>query len=545
MRRLATIVFAALCFAAPAIVWSQTSAPVWYLLNAPEGSVITANGPITLRYGQVVSTCDIEMSSGPCSGVAPGSPSPEAWTAPQTFNPAPGSTTVTVIVSTTTFNDDPLPGVYKTVEIQEQSTVQNITVNGQQITVPALTTSSWYLLNAPDGSVITANGPITLRYGQVASTCVIGTSSGPCSGVAPGSPTPEAWSAPQTFSPAPGSTTVTVIVSTTTFNDDPLPGVYKTVEIQEQPTVQNITVNGQQITVPALTTLSICQLTATQTSITFPNTTVGYTDSSVASIANNCSTTITVTSVQILGPYTASGFATPFSLAPGQTLNYTAVFTPTTTGTATGGITFISNASTGQALSVQFSGSGVAVVIGQLSSNPNSINFNVAVNSTQSQSATITNVGAAAVTVSAVNITGTGFSLGSLTIPFTLAPNQSMPLTVIFSPTSPGSASGTLTVVNNAQNGTLTIPITGVGILHSVTLSWSEPGAQIVGYNMYRSTVSGGPYTRINNTLITSTAYTDQNVLGGATYFYTVTAVGTNGVESGYSNEATAAIPTP
>ncbi len=55
-------------------------------------------------------------------------------------------------------------------------------------------------------------------------------------------------------------------------------------------------------------------------------------------------------------------------------------------------------------------------------------------------------------------------------------------------------------------------------------LSWSaSPGAN--GYNVYRSTASGGPYSVIAWG-VTSTSYTDTNLTGNAnTYYYVVTAV--------------------
>ena len=83
MRRLAAIVLAVLPFAIPSTVWSQASTPVWYTLDAPDGSVITATASITLRYGQVASTCAVPTSYDPCNGAVP-----EAWTDPQTFFPA-------------------------------------------------------------------------------------------------------------------------------------------------------------------------------------------------------------------------------------------------------------------------------------------------------------------------------------------------------------------------------------------------------------------------------------------------------------------------
>ncbi|MFC1537907.1 fibronectin type III domain-containing protein [Candidatus Latescibacterota bacterium] len=66
----------------------------------------------------------------------------------------------------------------------------------------------------------------------------------------------------------------------------------------------------------------------------------------------------------------------------------------------------------------------------------------------------------------------------------------------------------------------------------------------IAGYNIYRSDSSGGKYTKINNNLISlssSPAYTDSSGLNNnATYYYVVTAVDSNGNESGYSSEISA-----
>jgi len=66
-----------------------------------------------------------------------------------------------------------------------------------------------------------------------------------------------------------------------------------------------------------------------------------------------------------------------------------------------------------------------------------------------------------------------------------------------------------------------------------------------VGYNIYRGTVSGGPYSQINTALDTTTSDTDNNVAAGQTYYYVVTAVDSSGTESTYSNQTTAVIPTP
>jgi fibronectin type 3 domain-containing protein len=65
------------------------------------------------------------------------------------------------------------------------------------------------------------------------------------------------------------------------------------------------------------------------------------------------------------------------------------------------------------------------------------------------------------------------------------------------------------------------------------------------GYNVYRGTVSGGPYTNINSALDMSTSDTDTTIVASKTYYYVVTAVASTGAESGYSNQTTAGIPYP
>jgi len=67
----------------------------------------------------------------------------------------------------------------------------------------------------------------------------------------------------------------------------------------------------------------------------------------------------------------------------------------------------------------------------------------------------------------------------------------------------------------------------------------------VVGYNIYRSGTSDGPYAKINSALNATTAYTDNTVQAGVTYYYVTTAVDASGVESVYSNQAPAVVPSP
>ena len=78
---------------------------------------------------------------------------------------------------------------------------------------------------------------------------------------------------------------------------------------------------------------------------------------------------------------------------------------------------------------------------------------------------------------------------------------------------------------------------------HLVTLSWDASTSQVVGYNVYRSTNSLGPFNIINSSLIPLTTYVDEYVQSGYTYYYYATAVDAQHDESVPSNHAVATVP--
>ena len=79
---------------------------------------------------------------------------------------------------------------------------------------------------------------------------------------------------------------------------------------------------------------------------------------------------------------------------------------------------------------------------------------------------------------------------------------------------------------------------------HDVTLNWNASiSSGVAGYNVYRGSVSGGPYAKMNSSAVTVTSYNDNAVQPGQTYFYVVTTISLNNVESSFSNEVMAPIP--
>lgn len=78
---------------------------------------------------------------------------------------------------------------------------------------------------------------------------------------------------------------------------------------------------------------------------------------------------------------------------------------------------------------------------------------------------------------------------------------------------------------------------------HSADLKWKASASRVVGYNVYRSDKSQGPYTKLNSAVVPTTSYTDMTVQAGHTYFYLVTAVDAQGHESAFSNQIKAVVP--
>ena len=60
------------------------------------------------------------------------------------------------------------------------------------------------------------------------------------------------------------------------------------------------------------------------------------------------------------------------------------------------------------------------------------------------------------------------------------------------------------------------------------------------GYNVYRSTVSGGPYQLVANTTSAYSTYLDEGLVNGTTYYYVVRPAALNGAELCQSNQAQA-----
>jgi hypothetical protein len=172
---------------------------------------------------------------------------------------------------------------------------------------------------------------------------------------------------------------------------------------------------------------------------------------------------------------------------------------------------------------------------------------NVMVNNSSLLGVNFTNSGSVNITVSSVTISGAGFTASGISNGQIVTPGQVVTLNVTFAPAATGSAIGNVTIVSDASNSPVAVSLSGSGTLaHSATLTWTASTSTVTGYNIYRGTLSGGPYVLISSfSVVPGTQYVDSSVVSGQTYYYVATAVASGNAESVHSNEVWAAIPTP
>jgi hypothetical protein len=296
------------------------------------------------------------------------------------------------------------------------------------------------------------------------------------------------------------------------------------------------------------------------------------------------------------GNYTFSGLANgSYTVTPSHT-GYT--FNPTSrsvtvSGANVTGINFTATAQVGQTFSISGTispaagGSGATVTLSgaaSASTTANSsgnytftglANGNYAV--TPSRTGYTFNPTTQAVAVNGANVTGLNFTataVQTFSISGTISPaaggsGATVTLSGAASASTTANTSGNYTftgLANGAYTATpsnagytftpvnRSVTINGANVsavnftatpqqAHSAALSWTASTSTVSGYNVYRGTVNGGPYTLINLSLVAGPSYTDTAVLSGVTYYYVTTAVDSSGVESVLSNQVTAVIP--
>ncbi len=295
-------------------------------------------------------------------------------------------------------------------------------------------------------------------------------------------------------------------------------------------------------------------LTVSPQTLAFGSVVTGSSSGQNITLSNSSSVAVSISGLTITGTgFSRSAVTLPLSLPPGQTAILTVTFAPQATGTVSGSLQISSNASNASA-TVALSGTGTAPAPpppsqGTLTVSSSALAFgSVVVGSNSAKTLTLSDTSSASVTVSKIAATGTGFTQTSPALPLTLATGKTATVTVTFAPAAAGSSTGNLQITSDATNSAVAVALSGTGtatVQHSVTIAWDAATPVPSGYNVYRGTQSGGPYSKLNAAPVTALTFTDNTVSTGSTYFYIVTSVAADGTESSFSNQATAVVPNP
>ena len=163
------------------------------------------------------------------------------------------------------------------------------------------------------------------------------------------------------------------------------------------------------------------------TSVNFGYVSLGVTNTQTVTLKNSGTTPLYVSGVTVKGAgFSLSGVPLPTSIAiqAGRLWAFTLRFSPTVAGATSGNISIASNAPN-PVTSVAVQGQGEYPSL-HLSLNTASLNFgSVNVGSYLIKAVKLSNTGNAKLTVSAIKVSGTGFSANGYGLPMTLAVGQS------------------------------------------------------------------------------------------------------------------------
>jgi hypothetical protein len=216
-----------------------------------------------------------------------------------------------------------------------------------------------------------------------------------------------------------------------------------------------IVLNTAQIYTPLTLTFSASSLNfgLLQIGLTSPPQTV-----TVTNVSNH---SVKFSGIASSGEFSQSNTCST-TLASGQNCTITVTFTPTVAGTQNSAVTLKDNCSGSPRQTIALTGTGETLAVGFT---PATLNLgSVAVGSSITQSATLTNDGSAAVNITGVSISpGDGTFTQTNNCPATLNVQQACTFQITFTPPDVFTYNATLSVTNGA-GAAATLSLTGTGL---------------------------------------------------------------------------------
>jgi Abnormal spindle-like microcephaly-assoc'd, ASPM-SPD-2-Hydin len=185
---------------------------------------------------------------------------------------------------------------------------------------------------------------------------------------------------------------------------------------------------------------------------------LGQSETELVSLVNNGSSSVTVSSATAVGAeFSVTGIELPATIPAGGFITLGIIFAPTESGWVPGRITFVSNA-TNRYLQLPLAGAGVKAEM--VSANPSAVSFgNVSLKSSSTVPVVLTNQGTSKLTITALDVIGSDFSVSNTTLPASLSHGQSLDFSVTFQPQTTGLIGGSILVAGYAFK----IPLSGTG----------------------------------------------------------------------------------
>lgn len=213
-------------------------------------------------------------------------------------------------------------------------------------------------------------------------------------------------------------------------------------------------------------------LTPGSQSISFGNVPVGTSDSQPIMLTNTGSSNVNITSASVTGSGLSISGGSNVSLPPNQSVTINVIFSPTQAGTIQGSL-LISSSASNSSLTIPLSGTGTQA---EIAANSAGVLFGtVTVGDSDSQPIILQNNGNITLTFSQIAVLGSEFGQTGLSTSTTVAAGGSITFYAVFTPSSGGSVSGSITLTTNGTPSPLVINLSGTGETAALSLSASPP----------------------------------------------------------------------
>ncbi len=203
-------------------------------------------------------------------------------------------------------------------------------------------------------------------------------------------------------------------------------------------------------------------LTFSASSLNFGLVQIGLSSSPQAVTVTNVSNhSVNFSSIASSGDFSQTNTC-PSTLPSGQNCTISVTFTPTASGTRNGAVTLKDNCPGSATQTISLTGTGETLALGFT---PGSINFgNVVVGSNSTQSATLTNDGAAAINITGIKISpANNIFTQTNNCPSTLDVQQACTFQITFTPPDVFTYKATLSISNSA-GAAASLPLVGTGL---------------------------------------------------------------------------------